>query len=133
MKWLKGFGLFWFDFIIGDDWHVAALVAAGLAVTAIAAHAARADAWWLLPVVVFAALAWSLHRATGDQRLPSGADQSGLIGKDDRLDAVAQAQLGQDAADMGLHGRLGDEQAPGDLRVGQPGGHLDEDLTFPLG
>ena len=64
MKWLKNFGLFWYDFIIGDDWHVAALVVAGLAITAILVHLATVNAWWLLPVIVFAALAWSLHRAT---------------------------------------------------------------------
>ncbi|HUN38375.1 MAG TPA: hypothetical protein VMU95_40815 [Trebonia sp.] len=91
MKWLKGFGLFWYDFIIGDDWHVAALVAAGLAVTAICVHVARVNPWWLLPLIVFAALAWSLHRATRGQRLAAGADQPGLVGQDDRLDAVAQA------------------------------------------
>ena len=51
MKQLKSFGAFWYDFIIGDDWHVAALVAAGLALTAILAHAAKVNAWWLLPVV----------------------------------------------------------------------------------
>ena len=64
MKWLRKFGLFWYDFIIGDDWHVAALVVAGLALTAILVHVASVNAWWLLPVVAFAALAWSLHRAT---------------------------------------------------------------------
>ena len=64
MKWLSRFGLFWYDFIIGDDWHVAALVVAGLALTAILVHVAGVNAWWLLPVVAFAALAWSLHRAT---------------------------------------------------------------------
>ena len=37
----------------------------GLALTAILAHAAKVNAWWLLPIVAFAALAWSLHRATG--------------------------------------------------------------------
>jgi hypothetical protein len=61
---LTSFGAFWYDFIVGDDWQVAALVIAGLAVTALLAHAARVNAWWLLPAVVFAALAWSLHRAT---------------------------------------------------------------------
>ena len=49
---------------MGDDWHVAALVVIGLAVTAVLAHAAKVNAWWLLPIVAFAALAWSLHRAT---------------------------------------------------------------------
>jgi hypothetical protein len=64
MKQLRSFGAFWYDFIVGDDWHVAALVAAGLALTAVATHAAQVNAWWLLPAVVIGALAWSLHRAT---------------------------------------------------------------------
>jgi hypothetical protein len=65
MKQLKAFGAFWYDFIVGDDWHVAALVVIGLALTAILTHAAKVNAWWLLPVFVFAALVWSLHRAAG--------------------------------------------------------------------
>lgn len=64
MKQLKAFGAFWYDFIIGDDWQVAALVVAGLGLTAILVHAAKVNAWWLLPIFAFAALAWSLHRAT---------------------------------------------------------------------
>ena len=64
MKQLKAFGAFWYDFIVGDDWHVAALVVIGLGLTAILAHAAKVNAWWLLPIIAFAALAWSLHRAT---------------------------------------------------------------------
>jgi hypothetical protein len=68
MKQLKAFGAFWYDFIVGDDRYVAALVVAGLALTAILTHAAKVNAWWLLPVVVFAALAWSLHRATADKK-----------------------------------------------------------------
>lgn len=64
MRQLKAFGAFWYDFVVGDDWHVAVLVVLGLAVTAVAAHVARVPAWWVLPVVVVAALAWSLHRAT---------------------------------------------------------------------
>jgi hypothetical protein len=68
MKWLKNFGLFWYDFVIGDDWHVAALVVAGLAVTALLVHVAGVNAWWLLPVLVFAALGWTLHRTTAPRK-----------------------------------------------------------------
>jgi hypothetical protein len=71
MKQLKAFGAFWYDFIVGDDWHVAALVVIGLAVTALLTHAAKVNAWWLLPVVAFAALAWSLHRATAARKSKS--------------------------------------------------------------
>jgi hypothetical protein len=64
MKQLKAFGAFWYDFIIGDDWHVAALIVIGLVVTEILTHAAKVNAWWLLPIVAFIALGWSLHRVT---------------------------------------------------------------------
>ena len=64
MRQLKSFGAFWYDFVIGDDWRVAAVVVAGLALAAVLAHAARVNAWWALPVLVVAALVWSLHRAT---------------------------------------------------------------------
>ena len=68
MRQLKAFGAFACDFIVGDDWHVAALVVAGLALTAVLVHAAHVNAWWLLPAVAFAALAWSLHRAAAAAR-----------------------------------------------------------------
>ena len=68
MKQLKAFGAFWYDFIIGDDWHVAALVVIGLGLTAILAHVAKVNAWYVLPVFAFAALAWSLHRATATRK-----------------------------------------------------------------
>jgi len=68
MNLIKAFGAFWYDFVIGDDWQVAAFVVAGLALTASCAHAAGVNAWWLLPLFVFAALAWSLHRATKSSR-----------------------------------------------------------------
>jgi hypothetical protein len=64
MKQLKAFGEFWYDFIIGDDWHVAALIVIGLVLTEVLVHAAKVNAWWLLPVFALTALAWSLHRVT---------------------------------------------------------------------
>ena len=64
MRRLRAFGHFWYDFVIGDDWHVAALIVAGLVVTELLTHVAKVNAWWLLPVIAAAALAWSLHRAT---------------------------------------------------------------------
>ncbi|HLI42159.1 MAG TPA: hypothetical protein VKV35_11010 [Streptosporangiaceae bacterium] len=63
MKRLKSIGAFAYDFVIGDDWRVAAVVIAALALTAVAAHAAGTDAWWLLPACVLAGLGWSLRRA----------------------------------------------------------------------
>jgi hypothetical protein len=63
MRRIRAFGAFWYDFVIGDDWRGAAVVAAAIAVTA-ALVAAGVNAWWLLPVSALAALAWSLRRAT---------------------------------------------------------------------
>lgn len=59
---LRRFGLFWYDFVVGDDWRVAVAVVAALAVTAILA-AATIPAWWVLPVAAVAVLAVSLGRA----------------------------------------------------------------------
>jgi hypothetical protein len=35
MRYVKGFGRFWYDFVIGDDWRIAAGVAAVLGVGAV--------------------------------------------------------------------------------------------------
>jgi hypothetical protein len=61
MRYIVSFGKFWYDFIIGDDWLIAALVVVTLCVLAIV-H--RGSLWWILPLVVAAALGVSLWRAT---------------------------------------------------------------------
>ena len=40
----------------------------------------------------------------------TGTHEPDLVGEDHGLDAVAQAELGEDAPDVGLDGRLADEQ-----------------------
>jgi hypothetical protein len=60
-------------------------------------------------------------------------NKPGFVGEDDGLDAVAQAQFGQDPADMDLHGALGQEQAGRDLAVGQAGGDAAEDVLLAVG
>jgi hypothetical protein len=60
---LRAFGAFWWDFIVGDDWRIAAGVIVALAATA-ALAAASVPAWWLLPLAVVALLGLSLRRAT---------------------------------------------------------------------
>jgi hypothetical protein len=60
-RWLRGFGAFWWDFIVGDDWLVAAGVVVSLVVTAVLADAGL-PAWWFLPAAVLVLLGVSLRR-----------------------------------------------------------------------
>jgi len=62
VTWLAGFGRFWWEFVIGDDWLVAVLVAVAIGATAVLA-AAGVTAWWLLPPAVLLILWLSLRRA----------------------------------------------------------------------
>ncbi len=50
MRFIVGFGRFWYDFVIGDDWRIAAGVAGILALGA-AAIAAGFGGDWLAPAV----------------------------------------------------------------------------------
>jgi len=53
---------FWYDFVVGDDWSVAAGVLAALVVTFVLARHGVA-AWWLLPACVIVVLFTSLRRS----------------------------------------------------------------------
>jgi hypothetical protein len=66
---VRAFGAFWWDFIVGDDWRIAAGVIVALAATA-ALAGAGVPAWWLLPLAVAALLALSLRRATRPRQTP---------------------------------------------------------------
>ena len=46
---------------------------------------------------------------------------------------VADAELGEDRADVALHGRLADDQGGGDLGVRRPSRHLPQDVVLALG
>jgi hypothetical protein len=63
VKYLRAFGLFWWDFIVGDDWRVAAGLALALGLTALLTHNG-VNAWWLMPLAVSALLAGSVWRAS---------------------------------------------------------------------
>jgi hypothetical protein len=63
-SWLYVFGRFWYRFIIGDDWTLAATVGFGLVLTGVV-NARGMVAWWLLPALVIVAVGISLRRASG--------------------------------------------------------------------
>lgn len=59
---LRGFAAFWWDFIVGDDWRIAAGIVVGLAATA-ALAATTVPAWWIIPLLAVATLGLSLRSA----------------------------------------------------------------------
>ncbi len=59
---LKAFGLFWYDFLIGDDWRVAVGVVLALAVTA-AVSRTNVSSWWIVPAAVVLLLPGTVLRA----------------------------------------------------------------------
>ena len=63
MKYAIAFVEFWYDFIVGDDWHVAAGIVLTLALVVLLARTA-VPAWWLMPLAAISLLSYSLWRAT---------------------------------------------------------------------
>jgi hypothetical protein len=62
MRRLEAVARFAVDFVVGDDWRIAAGVVVALAATAALAGAGAA-AWWLLPVATLVLLGVSVWRA----------------------------------------------------------------------
>ncbi len=62
MRQLRAFWLFWWDFVVGDDWQMAGGVILLLGATAVLTHSGI-DSWWLPPVAVLVVLVLSLARA----------------------------------------------------------------------
>ena len=62
MSYVKAFILFWYDFIVGDDWVIAAGVVAALFGTHVLTTQ-EVEAWWLVPLTVVVLLYVSLMRA----------------------------------------------------------------------
>jgi hypothetical protein len=58
---MRRFARFWWDFVVGDDWRVAAGVVLAFGLTAVLATTSI-PAWWLLPLAVAAVLWSSLRR-----------------------------------------------------------------------
>jgi hypothetical protein len=62
MNRLRGFGRFWWDFVIGDDWRLALGGALALGPTALVAGKGL-SAWWVAPTVIVVVLVFSVVRA----------------------------------------------------------------------
>ncbi len=59
---LAAFGAFWYDFIIGDDWQIAAGVALSFAVTFAVAQVSS-SAWIVVPIAVLLLIPYGVKRA----------------------------------------------------------------------
>ena len=60
MRHIRAFLKFWYVFIVGDDWTIAAAVAVASAMTLY-----LVQSWWLLPMAAIFALGASLWRTVG--------------------------------------------------------------------
>jgi len=60
---LRGLGRFVYEFVVGDDWRVAAGIVGALVLAALLART-ELGGWWVLPLAVVTLLAASLRRAT---------------------------------------------------------------------
>jgi uncharacterized membrane protein len=61
VQFLKSFGAFWYDFIIGDDWRIAA----GIVLSFFLTHAitpSLAIGWYVIPVATISLISYSLAR-----------------------------------------------------------------------
>jgi divalent metal cation (Fe/Co/Zn/Cd) transporter len=63
MKYIKAFGLFWWDFIVGDDWFAAAGVIIAIVATVLLSRTS-VNPWWLMPLAGVAVLYVTVRRAT---------------------------------------------------------------------
>ena len=61
MRYVAAFGRFWWNFIVGDDWRVAAGLTVAFAGTWVLTHHG-VTAWWLLPLAVVLLLVGSVAR-----------------------------------------------------------------------
>jgi hypothetical protein len=72
MRFLVGFGRFWYEFIVGDDWRIAAGVTLVLAVGALV-EAAGLGGPWLPPVLAVAfAVVFALPLIVGSRPSTTG-------------------------------------------------------------
>jgi hypothetical protein len=91
MRYLKQFGLFCWDFVVGDDWRLAGSAIASVGITLLLAHHGM-NVWWMLPILIVAAVALSV----------------GMVARS------ARTQASKDPVAQGCHSPTGPELSPDD-------------------
>lgn len=64
LRWARGFGMFWYRFVVGDDWSAPVIVAIALVFAAVLVRAGQ-PAWWPVPLATLVALTVGLRRTAG--------------------------------------------------------------------
>ena len=77
MTYLKNSLLLWYDFMVGDDWMIAAGVLMAL-VLSVALARRGLNAWWVMLVSVVVMLAASLWRETRRSRSRNSAQRGAI-------------------------------------------------------
>ena len=72
MRYLVGFGRFWYEFIVGDDWRIAAGVTLVLAVGALVEAAGLGGSWLPPALAVGFAVVFALPLVVGSRASTSG-------------------------------------------------------------
>lgn len=75
---LRSFGLFWYDFVVGDDWQVAVGVAVALAIT-YGISRTSVPAWWIPPAAVALLLPISLWRVARRARFAARSSRDSAL------------------------------------------------------
>jgi hypothetical protein len=68
MRYLKQFGLFCLDFVVGDDWRLAGSAIASVGLSFLLAHQGM-NVWWMLPILTVAAIALSVGMVARSARM----------------------------------------------------------------
>jgi hypothetical protein len=67
MRFVKRFALFWYDFVVGDDWTLAVAAVISISLTYFLAHRGW-NAWPVLPVMFMITLGGSVWRVARTHR-----------------------------------------------------------------
>ncbi|MEO8897146.1 MAG: hypothetical protein ABI352_02910 [Candidatus Dormibacter sp.] len=59
MSRVRAFAIFWYDFIVGDDWKLAAGAVVALVVTVVLSRTS-VPSWWVLPAATVLLLSFSV-------------------------------------------------------------------------
>jgi hypothetical protein len=73
---LQSFAAFWYDFIVGDDWRVAAGVVGALSISTVVSRTTDLSVWWIGVAAVAVLLPLSIYRVARRRSRPQPVSSS---------------------------------------------------------